>query len=360
MQALARFAALVLCALLGAAAGAASVGVVGLFPGKAVVSINGGAPRTLGVGQKTAEGVALIAASGDSATFDIGGLRRVLRMGEMAGTAGAPAAAVPAASAASAAGGDGTATLAGDGKGHYMTVGAINDRAVKFVVDTGASTVWMSSTLAERIGLDYRRGQPFTVQTAGGPKAAFGVMLGRVRVGGITLENVEGAVGEGPGTGDTVLLGMSFLSRLSMNRDGATLRLSRRDSRAGAADTRPQVTLKETRGGMFAASASINGAAVAFLVDTGATMISIDAATARRIGINYQNGTPSVASTANGLVRTWLVKFDSVQLGPIALYNVDGSVSEGPGIGIGLLGMSFLNRVEIRRDGDSMTLIKRF
>ena len=92
MQVLARFAVLVLCALLGAAAGAASVGVVGLFPGKAVVSINGGAPRTLGVGQKTAEGVALIAASGDSATFDIGGLRRVLRMGEMAGTAGAPAA----------------------------------------------------------------------------------------------------------------------------------------------------------------------------------------------------------------------------------------------------------------------------
>ena len=357
---LARFAALVLWALFGAAAGAASVSVVGLFPGKAVVSINGGAPRTLGVGQKTSEGVALIAASGDSATFDIGGQRRVLRMGEMAGTASAPSAPAAVASAASAAGGDGTATLAGDGKGHYMTVGAINDRAVKFVVDTGASTVWMSSTLAERIGLDYRRSQPFTVQTAGGPKAAFGVMLGRVRVGGITLENVEGAVGEGPGTGDTVLLGMSFLSRLSMNRDGATLRLARRDSRAGAADTRPQVTLKETRGGMFAANATVNGAAVAFLVDTGATMISIDAATARRIGVNYQTGTPSVASTANGLVRTWLVKFDSVQLGPIALYNVDGSVSEGPGIGIGLLGMSFLNRVEIRRDGDSMTLIKRF
>ncbi len=353
----ARFAALLLCALLGTAAGAASVGVVGLFPGKAVVSINGGAPRTLGVGQKTAEGITLVAAGGDSATFDIGGQRRVLRIGEMAGTAGAPVVAV---AAAAGAGGDGTATLAGDGRGHYMTVGAINDRAVKFVVDTGASTVWMSSTLAERIGLDYRRGQQFTVQTAGGPKAAFGVMLGRVRVGGITLENVEGAVGEGPGTGDTVLLGMSFLSRLSMNRDGATLRLARRDARAGAADTRPQVTLKETRGGMFAASATINGAEVAFLVDTGATMISIDAATARRIGINYQNGTPSVANTANGLVRTWLVKFDSVQLGPIALYNVDGSVTEGPGIGIGLLGMSFLNRVEIRRDGDSMTLIKRF
>ena len=350
----ARFAALLLCALLGTAAGAASVGVVGLFPGKAVVSINGGAPRTLGVGQKTSEGITLVAAGGDSATFDIGGQRRVLRRGEMAGTAGAQVA------AAAGAGGDGTATLAGDGKGHYMTVGAINERAVKFVVDTGASTVWMSSTLAERIGLDYRRGRQFTVQTAGGPKPAFGVMLGRVRVGGITLENVEGAVGEGPGTGDTVLLGMSFLSRLSMSRDGNMLRLARRDARPGGADTRPQVTLKETRGGMFAASAAINGAEIAVLVDTGATMISIDAATARRIGVNYQNGTPSVASTANGLVRTWLVKFDSVQLGPIALYNVDGSVSEGPGIGIGLLGMSFLNRVEIRRDGDSMTLIKRF
>lgn len=351
---LVRLAAFLLLVTIAAAAGAASVSVVGLFPGKAVVSIDGGAPRTLGAGQKTPEGVTLISASGDSATFDIGGQRRVLRMGEMAGTSGTPAATTP------AAGGDGTVTLAGDGKGHYMTVGAINDRAVKFVVDTGASTIWMSSVMADRIGLDYRRGRQFTAQTAGGPKLAFGVMLGRVRVGGITLENVEGAVGEGPGTGETVLLGMSFLSRLSMNRDGNTLRLARRDARAGAADTRPQVTLKETRGGMFAASAAINGADVPVLVDTGATMISIDAATARRIGINYQNGTPSVASTANGVIRTWLVKFDSVQLGPIALYNVDGTVSEGPGIGIGLLGMSFLNRVEIRRDGDSMTLIKRF
>ena len=66
--------------------------------------------------------------------------------------------------------------------------------------------------------------------------------------------------------------------------------------------------------------------------------------------------------TANGLVGAYRVKFDTVKLGDITLNNVDGVVMEGNGLGgrFGLLGMSFLNRTEMRREGEVLTLIKRF
>jgi len=337
------------------AAGAASVSVVGLFPGKALVSINGAAPRALAVGQKTPDGITLLAAAADSATFDIGGQRRVLRMGE-AWTAAGGAGAAPASAAATGT----SVALAPDGAGHYITVGAINERAVKFFVDTGASLVWMSAEVAKRIGVDYRRGTQFTVTTAGGPKQAFAVKLASVRVGGITLTDVDAAVGEGAGTGETVLLGMSFLSRLSMTRDGNLMRLSRGPAQTANADPRPSLTLTQVRAGMFATPVAVNGVNLPFLVDTGATNVALDVAMAQKIGINFHKGTPGMANTANGPVRAWRVKLDQVSAGPITLYNVDATILEGPGIGVGLLGMSFLNRVEMKREGETLVLVKRF
>jgi len=250
--------------------------------------------------------------------------------------------------------------LTADGRGHYNTIGAINGRSASFMVDTGASIVWMSSDLANRLNIAWQRGRPFTVSTAGGTKTAYGIELDNVRIGNLTLDKVEAAVGEGAGTGETALLGMTFLSRLSLSRDGNHLILSRKETGARSGkDARPQLTLKDS-GGMFAASVTVNGTPLPFVVDTGATSVSIDAGMAQRIGLNYRQGTPAMMSTANGPMRSWLVKFDSVSLGPITLYGVDGSVREGGELGVGLLGMSFLNRVEMHRDGEAMTLIKRF
>ena len=338
---------------------AASVSVVGLFPGKALVSINGGAPRTLAVGQKTPDGVTLVAAAADSATFDIGGQKRVLRMGEGFTATGSAAAALAATPAAAPAAGASVA-LAPDGAGHYVTVGTINQRAVKFFVDTGASLVWMSAEVAKRIGVDYRRGTQFTVTTAGGPKPAFAVKLSSVRVGGITLTDVDGAVGEGAGTGETVLLGMSFLSRLTMTYDGNLMRLASGPAQAASADLRPSLTLTQVRAGMYATPVAVNGVNLPFLIDTGATNVALDVAMAQKIGINYQKGVAGIANTANGPVRAWRIKLDQVSAGPITFYNVDATVLEGPGIGVGLLGMSFLNRVEMKRDGETLVLVKRF
>lgn len=330
---------------LGAAA--TEVNIVGLFPGKALVSINGGAPRTLAAGQKTPEGVMLVSSGGDSAVLDIDGKRRTLRLGE-------------AYAAQAVASGDETVTLSGDTRGHYNTVGAINGRTTQFLLDTGATSVWLSSELANRLNIPYRSGEQFTVATAGGPKTAWRVMLNTVRIGGITVDKVEAAVGEGAGTGDTALLGMTFLSRLTMHRDGTRLVLSRKEGAAqSASDKRPRLVLKEG-GGMFATSAVVNGTSLPFIVDTGATNVSIDVPMAQQMGLNYQKGTPGMSSTANGPIRVWLVRFDSVSVGPITMYNVEGTVREGPALGVGLLGMSFLNRIEMRREGEALTLIKRF
>jgi len=340
-----------LCALLAAPAGATEVNVVGLFPGKALVSINGSSPRTLSPGQKTPEGVVLVSAAGDSAVLDIDGKRRSLRLGE-----------AYAAQASSPAGGGDSVTLTADTRGHYSTVGAINGRSTQFMVDTGATMVWLSSDLATRLGIPWQRGRTFTVSTAGGSKTAYAVQLDSVRIGNLALDKVDAAVGEGAGTGETALLGMTFLSRLSMNRDGARLVLSRKEgsTERDSRDKRPRLTVKDDGKGMFFTQATINGTTLPFIVDTGATSVSIDLAMAQQIGVNLQKATPAMGSTANGPVRIWLVKFDSVTVGPITLYGVDGTVRDSGGIGAGLLGMSFLNRLELQRDGEALTMIKRF
>lgn len=352
----AALAILISAALLGHAGPSAAVmvSIAGLFPGKVLLSVDGGTPRSLAAGQRSPEGVTVVAIGADAVTLEYAGTRRALRVGESMATAGGPAAAP----AAPAPGGD--IVLAADSRGHYMTVGAINDRAVRFMVDTGASVVWISAEVANRAGIDYRRGQPILVNTAGGTRNAFAVTLPSVRVGPITLTDVEGAVGEGAGTGEMGLLGMSFLSRLSMARDGNQLRLSRKEASRGATDTRPQVALTEKRAGLYVTEVLVNGVKLPFMVDTGATQIAIDIAMARRIGLNFEKGAPAMSQTANGLVRSWRVKLDSVSLGPITQYNVDASVVDGPGIGPGLLGMSFLSRLEIKREGETMVLIKRF
>jgi aspartyl protease family protein len=78
-----------------------------------------------------------------------------------------------------------------------------------------------------------------------------------------------------------------------------------------------------------------------------------------RLGIDYRKGRPGMIHTANGPAPAWRVKLDSVRVGGIVLQNVDALVLE-QGLDVALLGMSFLNRVEMFRSGDSMTLKRRF
>jgi len=201
-----------LALVLGAApALATDVNVVGLFPGKAVVSINGGQPRTLSTGQKTDEGVTLVSSDRDSATFDIDCKKRVLKMGQVY--------TAPASSSSQQ-----SVTLAADSRGHFFVNGQVNGASVRFLVDTGATWVSLSGADARRLAIDYHKGEPRMMNTANGVAAAYKVLLDSVRVGDITLSNVEAVVMDGAGPG-IALLGMSFLNRMEMRRDGETMLL---------------------------------------------------------------------------------------------------------------------------------------
>lgn len=205
--------ALALCFAAGTgAAWAISVTLVGLFPGKAVVVIDGQDPRTISAGQKTAEGVTLISTAGGSAVFEIDGKKQTLELGQHF---------VPATGKAGS-----VLAIAADGQGHHWTVGQVNGKSTRFLVDTGATSVSLPAAFAKSAGIDYQKGARGFVQTANGPAAAFRIKLDALTVGDITLYQVDATVLE---SGlDVALLGMSFLSRTDMKRDGANLVLTKR------------------------------------------------------------------------------------------------------------------------------------
>lgn len=190
------------------------VNIVGLFSNKAVVMINGGKPKTLSVGQ-TSEGVKLIAADSKTATLQIEGKTKQLGMGQAASVGGATSDSVQ------------SATLYADTRGHYVSDCQINGVTLKFVLDTGATSVALNSGDAKFANIDYKRGQPIQVDTANGVVTAYRVTIATLKIGGITLNQVEGSVLEG-GSPSVVLLGMSALNRLDMKRQDIALTLTKK------------------------------------------------------------------------------------------------------------------------------------
>ena len=196
---------------------AADINVLGLTANRAVVSIDGGKPRTLAVGQVTPEGLKLISASSESATFEVSGIRRTLVPGQSGVYAANP----------SRSGGGGSVTLAADSRGHFVTTGVVNGTSLRFIVDTGATSVVLSSADARQAGVNYLAGTRGFTQTANGVVPIYAVKLDSLRVGDITLNNVDAMVIEGDKL-PIGLLGMSFLNRMEMRREGTTLTLIRR------------------------------------------------------------------------------------------------------------------------------------
>ena len=204
---------MVLALLAATPAAAADVALIGTFESKAaILSLDAGAPKTLKVGQ-TFGGVTLIAVEKDRATIEVDGKRRELVRGQTYSSR-------PGASGAQ------SVTLAAGAGGHFITDGQVNGAAIRFMVDTGASTVAIPASDAIRLRIDYKKGRRGTTQTAAGPAEVFLVRLNSVRIGDIEVQNVEAVVIE-RGL-DIALLGNSFLNRMEMRRDGATMTLVRK------------------------------------------------------------------------------------------------------------------------------------
>jgi aspartyl protease family protein len=195
------------------AAVAADVALIGVIGDKAaVLAVDGGDPKTVKVGQKW-NGISVLSVEKDRAIVEIDGRKRVLTQGQHYRSAAVPSDREH-------------VTLAADAHGHFVTDGAVNGNAVRFLVDTGATAIALPARDAERLGIDYRKGRRGVSQTANGQVSVYRVSLDSVKLGGIELRSVDAMVIE-HGL-DIALLGMTFLNRVEMKRDGATMTLTRR------------------------------------------------------------------------------------------------------------------------------------
>jgi aspartyl protease family protein len=205
---------LALLCLVGIAS-AQTVGLAGMLGGKALVIVDGAAPKTVAPGE-TFRGVKVVSTQGDQAVVEIGGARHSLRVGDAPASVGG--------------GGGGSAgskvVLSAGSGGHFFTQGQINGRAVQLVVDTGATAVSLSTADAQRIGINYQSGQPVQMSTANGVIPAWRVKLASVRIGDVVVYDLDAVVSSG--AMPYVLLGNSFLTRFQMTRTNEQMVLEKR------------------------------------------------------------------------------------------------------------------------------------
>lgn len=203
-------------ALGAACASAQSVAMTGGMGSKALLVINGGAPKAVAVGD-TWQGVKVISVGSDQVVVEVGGKRQTVRMGEAPVSVGG---------AGGGGGGGSQIVLTAGSGGHFVTQGSINGRSVQFMVDTGATAVAMGAAEAQRIGLKFEQGQRVMSSTANGVVPSYLVKLDRVRIQDVEVYGVDAVVS--PGGMPYVLLGNSFLTRFQMKRENDQLTLTKR------------------------------------------------------------------------------------------------------------------------------------
>ena len=209
-------------ALLGSAllclhggAQAQSVALSGVLGSKALLVVDGGAPKAVAPGE-TYQGVKVVSTQGDNAVLEIGGQRQTVRVGGSPVSVGTPL-------------GPGTGArivLSAASDGHFVTQGMINSRPVQFLIDTGATTIGIGVSDAERIGLAYKQGQPVQVATANGVARGWKIQLASVRLNDVEVQNVEAVIT--PFAMPYVLLGNSYLTRFQMTRINDQMVLEKR------------------------------------------------------------------------------------------------------------------------------------
>jgi len=195
---------------------AQSVALAGMLGSRALVIVDGGTPKGLAVGE-THRGVKIVSTQGDIAVIEIAGKRHTLRVGDAPASVGG--------NGGGGASGTKVVLTAGTG-GHFVTQGQINGKTTQMVVDTGASLVSISAADADRMGLDYKGGQPARLSTANGITNAWKIKLSSVKLGDVEVYEVDAVVS--PGAMPYVLLGNSYLTRFQMTRTNDQMLLEKR------------------------------------------------------------------------------------------------------------------------------------
>lgn len=192
---------------------AAIVRVVGLFPDKALVILNG-KRHLLEVGGKAIDGVRLVSSDSRKAVISHYGVQKEYFLTrDMGGGIQEPELK--------------SVRINRNNQGQYISQGVINNRSVSMLVDTGANVVAINQFEAQRLGIDYKEGQTVRVETASGVVKGYRVKLDFISVGGIRQLNVEATVLEG-GSPEQVLLGMSYLKHVRFSEEGGVMLLESR------------------------------------------------------------------------------------------------------------------------------------
>lgn len=197
----------------------------------------------------------------------------------------------------------------------------------------GAQSVSFNGSLGQKAALLLIDGQPATVP------------LGQ-RVRGVKLLGLEG-------------------DQATVELEGGrrqTLMLGATPGRVGSGEavgSARRIVLSSGPGGHFISQGSINGQVTQFLVDTGATTVSLAQVEAERLGLKYREGRRVMTQTANGVVPAHVLQLSSVRVGEVEVHNVDAIVVPGQMSHV-LLGNSFLNRFQMQRDNDTLTLQLRY
>lgn len=120
------------------------------------------------------------------------------------------------------------------------------------------------------------------------------------------------------------------------------------------------VTLTPDKQGMYWVTGTINGVETKFVVDTGSTFISMNRRAAEKIGIDYKSaGIKSFSDTAGGIDPVYVVRLHKVRIGDILLRDIYAAIHEGDFPAYTLLGNSFLNRVDMEREGRILKFKKK-
>lgn len=192
-----------------------NVAMTGSMGSKALLVIDGGAPRAVGAGS-TVQGVKVLSVSPTHTVVEVAGQRRTVALGASPVNLGGTGASA----------GGSRIVLSVSSGGHFRAQGSINGRATQFLVDTGATSVALGRAEAQRMGLDLSAASPVRVQTANGTTQAHRITLSSVRIAEVEVHGVEALVV--PHDMPYVLLGNSFLNRFQMKRENDLLVLVRR------------------------------------------------------------------------------------------------------------------------------------
>jgi len=209
-------------------------------------------------------------------------------------------------------------------------------------VRAAALLLWLLATAAhaQTVSMSGRLGDRALLMIDGSPRTvAVGSTVQGVKLISVTAD------------GSVVELGGK---RVALPMGGAQVNLGGGNSEGGGS----RIVLTAGPGGHFVTGGSINGKAVEFVVDTGATSVSMSQVDAERIGLKYRDGQRGMANTANGQVPVHRVMLTSVRVGDVQIYNFEALVipAQMPFV---LLGNSFLTRFQMKRENDIMTLERR-